>query len=313
MNPQGMKLDIGWLGESWKVLQSRMGEYIGMVLVAGILGYIISFVIQLPFNILFPTLVDQNVGLAFAALGLQIVVSMLAQGIGYIFYAGIMIFTLKQLRGEQAKFEDLFIAFKNPAPYFVGGLLYGLATAIGVLACCVGSIAIAGLLMFMFPLIHDRKLSGVAAFQESINLLKDQWPMAMAYIFCTALFSIAGIIACGIGVLVTMPIMYIAPALAYHKIVGVPDGVHLSPSQYPRNPGDAANMPAAPSAWPTEAPSSTIDPPQTPSPEPSAPVEGWGDTMGADSNPPTMPDPSATVGEADAVIEDPDADRPKDA
>jgi|CXWL01.1.fsa_nt_gi hypothetical protein len=201
--------------------------------------------------------------------------NVLAQGIAFVLTAGIMIFTLKLLRGEAARFEDLFLGFKNFGTYFVAGIIIGVASFLGVFACIIGTVFVQGLLMFVAPLIYDRNLSAMDAAKQSVEMLKSQWAMAGAYYFITALFAFVGVFACCIGIIVTAPILYIAQALAYHKFAGSPTGeAFLSPSGYPRDPSTMGNMPEAPTSWtvgetpaPASEPAPSIDPEPPSSPE----------------------------------------------
>lgn len=260
MNGTQPKIDINWLGECWNILRSRMGEYIGMTLV-GIVGVVVLyFILNIPLQIVFTAMVERFPGIALMALMGQQFTSFLAQGVSYVLFAGVMIFTLKLLRGETAKFEDVFAGFKNFVPYFVAGLAYGIAVGFAYCCFCIPGLILSGLLMFTFPLIYDRNMGPIDAMKESFNLLKDQLGMATVYFLLAYLFAIAGLIACGVGVIVTLPIIYIAQALAYHKIVGGNTAVFVSPSQYPRDPSTADNMPPAPEAWPSEpAPEKPVD------------------------------------------------------
>jgi hypothetical protein len=128
----------------------------------------------------------------------------------------------------------------------------------------------------------------------SVNLLKDQWLMAAGYIFVAGLCSIAGILLCCVGIIATMPIMYIAQAIAYHRMVGGGSAYVQGASPYPRDPGTVANMPAGPESWPAQA----SDAP-TPSASAEAPVI---------EDVPPVEDAEPTPPEDVPVVEDPPTD-----
>lgn len=326
MNASAAKIDIAWLGEAWNVLRSRIGEFIAMTVVGLVISQVIGFMINIPFQIIFATIGGENLGVFFGALMGQMFVSFLAQGLTYVLWAGMMIFTLKVLRGEPAKFEDLFAGFKNFLPNFIAGIVYGFALGLGFLFCCIPGILLGGLLMFVFPLINDKKLQPMEAFSESVRLLKDQLGMATVYFFLSWLFAIAGIIACGVGILVTYPIMLIAPVLAYHKIVGGATGIFTGPGQYPRDPATVSNMPPAPTSWPGQehptpaeeaAADATIaverpaEPVSAPEPGPADPSATMAEAPVADDAtlaeiPATpQPDTDSTLGGAEAYKDEP--------
>ncbi len=272
--PQNVKIDIAWLGECWNILKSRMGEYIAMGLVAGVIGMVVYFVLRIPMEIVFGLSNPSSTEAMFGLLGMGLFVSLFAtaisQGLTFVLSAGLMIYTLKLLRGEPARFEDLFIGFKNFGAYFIAGIIYGIGTTLAMYCCCIPYFFVAGALMFIAPLIYDRNLSAIEAIKTSFEILKPQFLMAAVYFLVSLLFAAVGFIACGIGILVTFPIFYIAPALAYHKIMGSPSGeAYLSPSGYPRDPSTMGNMPEAPTSWPGQdapTPPSDPEPPTAPGP-----------------------------------------------
>jgi uncharacterized membrane protein len=136
--------------------------------------------------------------------------------------AGIMNFSLKVARGAPYAFGDLF----GGAPFFVSVLvanfISGLAVAIGMVFLIVpGVILMLGLSMTL-PLVIDRGLGPIEALQESWKLTDGQ--KANIFIFGLIAFGlcIAGACACGVGLLLVLPILYIAHMYIYLKLTGQP-------------------------------------------------------------------------------------------
>ena len=136
--------------------------------------------------------------------------------------AGIMRFSLNVARGAPYAFGDLF----SGAPYFVSVLVAnfvsGLAIGIGMLFLIVpGVILMLGLSMTL-PLVIDRGLGPIEALQESWKLTDGQ--KANIFIFGLIAFGlcIAGACACGVGILLVLPILYIAHMYIYLKLTGQP-------------------------------------------------------------------------------------------
>lgn len=89
---------------------------------------------------------------------------------------------------------------------------------LGSLASMFVSYSAQALLMFGILLIVDRKMDFWPASMESINIVKTNfWPF-LGFAIVTSLISSLGAIACGIGIIFTMPIGYCAVAVAYREI-----------------------------------------------------------------------------------------------
>ena len=150
--------------------------------------------------------------------------------------AGITNYTLQLTRNGVASMQDMWMGFKNPMPFTGAFFISGIFTALGVCACILGTYVVAGLLMFVWPVMIDRRLGPMEAVRESWNMLKDEWLMATLFLFVVQLCASIGIYACYVGFAVTYPLTFIAPALLYNKYVGHVPQAPPSASPYPRSP-----------------------------------------------------------------------------
>jgi hypothetical protein len=143
---------------------------------------------------------------------------------------GFSLVLLKVLRGETPAFADLFKGFSYYMPVLAAGLLMGLFLTIG-LFCLIAPGIFLGLMwsQTLFLLADDTvaveagrldkaALSGWGAMQRSAALMKDQKVRFFGYAIVLALIGLAGALAVGIGVLITLPFAWLAGAAFYTRL-----------------------------------------------------------------------------------------------
>lgn len=140
---------------------------------------------------------------------------------------------LKQVRGGVVEFKDLFSARDRYLTLLGGMLLHGLLIGIGSLLCVIPGFIVAGLLLFTYPLIIDRKLGVIEAMKTSTEMTKPNLLMFTLFAFVVQLIGSAGTYACYIGLLATLPLMFTMTVAAYRDCFGL----------------EGAALPAAPEPW----------------------------------------------------------------
>jgi len=81
---------------------------------------------------------------------------------------------------------------------------------------------------FAYPLIVDRNMSGFDAVKLSFRAAFANFWRLLGMMLLTSLMSIAGVIACYVGMFLVMPIAYAAIAKAYEQVFGLSDGTEYS-------------------------------------------------------------------------------------
>ncbi len=103
---------------------------------------------------------------------------------------------------------------------FIASLVLGLVPCIGQLASLFVVFVAHALLMFGFFLIVDRNMEFWPASVESFNMVKRNfWPFLGFSIVCNIIGSI-GAVACGIGIVFTLPIQVCILMVAYRDVFG---------------------------------------------------------------------------------------------
>ena len=111
---------------------------------------------------------------------------------------------------------------------------------VGLVVWLCSSLALTALLLPAFPLMAD----GVRAFpalRRSAQAMKAHWLPAAGFVFVMGLLYYVSQLLCFLGMLVTVPMIFLVTALAYRDLAGMPD---ILPPPAPYHP------PAAPGVWP---------------------------------------------------------------
>ena len=133
--------------------------------------------------------------------------------------AGFMYMTLRKLRGEKVTIGDAFKGFENFVNTFVAGLVYLVMVAVGTLFLIVPGIIVGAMFIYMFPFIVDKNMDFTQAFKASLELTSRRLLEHCLFFVVVSLIGVAGVLAFGIGIFVTMPLMYIAFGVAYYNLI----------------------------------------------------------------------------------------------
>jgi hypothetical protein len=145
-------------------------------------------------------------------------------------YAGIYIVSAKLLQRQTCTFSDFFSGFHYFQPLVIFGLIFGILGWIGhlflhhlwlLLLLALVSLALRLLLIFTPFLIIDRRLGLREAMELSLRTVPRRWPQFLGLAFLGGLLMVGGVIALGIGVLVTFPWFLCALTAAYADLFGL--------------------------------------------------------------------------------------------
>jgi hypothetical protein len=112
----------------------------------------------------------------------------------------------------------------SPAPFFGVMVLFGLFWLVVMFVILIITIGFT----FAYPLIVDRKLQGFDAVKLSFKGAFANFWRLLGMMLLTSLLSIAGLLACYVGMFLVMPIGYAAIAKAYEQVFGLSDGMEVS-------------------------------------------------------------------------------------
>jgi hypothetical protein len=213
---QGYDLDIGsCVRRSWDLWKANWGLMVAVNLVVGALvggvGSLISLAVRLPLG--FHSLTGSVAGFCANMLWCFAVAGALM--------GGLFAFNLKLIRGQPAGFADAFAGFGKSfgaltATYVVMTLLVYLGLAL----CVIPGIFLAIAWIFALPLAIDKNLGFWQAMETSRKVVTKHWWTVLALVLLAGLIGVAGIVACCIGIFLTLPLTYAVLMYAYNDLFG---------------------------------------------------------------------------------------------
>jgi uncharacterized membrane protein len=130
----------------------------------------------------------------------------------------LLVMALHAVNGRPVRLPDFQNEINPMATYLVGTLLYGLGVAFSLIFLVVPGIMFAVAYYFYGLIIVDTGADPVAALKEARQLSKGKrWPLFGAGLLA-ALITLLGLVAFGVGLLLTIPVNSIAAAHIYHQL-----------------------------------------------------------------------------------------------
>ncbi|MFC2044391.1 DUF975 family protein [Chloroflexota bacterium] len=147
-------------------------------------------------------------------------VIMLAYGlliIGPVEYGASFVY-LKAARGDKPEIKDMFEAFRNYWNAVLANILVGAIVIIGFIILVIPGIIFACKLVFTPYLVVDRKMEVTEAVKESWRMTNGHaWTVFLIGLLAIPI-GIAGLIAFGVGIIVSIMWVSLALASLYHAI-----------------------------------------------------------------------------------------------
>jgi hypothetical protein len=202
-------------------------------------------------------LYKENIATLIIATVVAILLSAVTLGIlaGPMF-AGIIFITLGLFDGTDPKPEagSLFKGFDYFLNSFLFVIVWGVALTIvsiilsvvpciGIFASMFVGYSATALLMFGLFLIVDKRMEFWPASMESIEIVKTNFWLFLAFSVVTSIIGSIGAIACGIGVVVTVPIQVCILTVAYREVfdqAGEPAGMEGPPPRGADSPDETS-------------------------------------------------------------------------
>lgn len=140
----------------------------------------------------------------------------------YVLWGGVDWLYLRLARGQRAEFADVFAGFSLAfVPLMLFSLVAQLLMAVGLLLLILpGIYLMVAWLMFGPLLILDKRLDFWTAMELSRKVVHRHWWQVFGLLLVSLLVLLAGVLACGIGLFVTVPIATAATVYAYEDIFG---------------------------------------------------------------------------------------------
>jgi uncharacterized membrane protein len=220
---------------AWEKIKADPGTILATIVVGFVLMFIVEFVTSFAAQLVVGVAgsaasmasrhADPMVGIGvfgplyYTALSVGQLINVIVSS---FFIAGIYRFSLKVARGEAYAFNDLLSGMPVFLPVLVANVITGIAVAIGFVFLVVPGVIIALGLSMTLPLIVDKRLGPIDALSESWKLTTGNKGTLFIFGLLAIALIVAGACACFVGILLVLPILYIAHAYIYLRLSGQP-------------------------------------------------------------------------------------------
>ncbi len=205
------------LKEGWQLIKDRYWLFLGITLVAMLVGGAV------PVVLIGPMMVGLYMCLFAKMRGEPVEFGMLFKGFDY-FTQGLVAAAIQTLPVIliMAVGQVIFVAFTLIImPTERGAALppvFWVALVLFVLFVMILSLAVHSLFLFAYPLIADRNLSGLEAIKLSYRAALQNLGGIIGLLLLISGLSILGVLACYVGAFLVMPISFAAYAVAYRRV-----------------------------------------------------------------------------------------------
>lgn len=213
---EGYSTDVSsYLGRGWEIFQQNVGGFVGFL--------IIIFLINVAFGAVGGVLDPAANDPASEQMpsGISALLSVINSVISVPLNAGFYVVAFKLVKRRATTFSDFFRGFNYFLPLLLASIVTGIFILLGLLLLIVPGIYLAVAYSFTVPLILERKMDFWQAMETSRKLISKRWFSFFWLGLLVFLINIAGALACGLGLLVTVPLTYCTYVAAYENILGL--------------------------------------------------------------------------------------------
>ncbi len=149
----------------------------------------------------------------------RMALNVLNSALAYTLLGMMLHIAVRHVRGYTPSLDRLSDLLPKMGKLFIASLVMGAINTVAFALCILPGVVTSGLLMFTLPLVVDRDAEPIEAAQRSFDILKAQWLTAALFHFVVSLLGAVGIIACGVGIVFTMPLYLLSVALQYVQFI----------------------------------------------------------------------------------------------
>lgn len=189
------------LSVGWEAFKARVGFFIGLLLLFGVLTVIPQMVLQ-----------------SIEEVWLAVVLAIVFQIFQYFLTIGLIKISLDIVDGGQPELSDLFSGGSILLPYVLSSLLYGIIVAIGMLLLIVPGVIASLIFVFYGYVIIDKGLGPIEALKASAAITKGARWQILGFMLVIGLLILVGALLLGLGLFVTVPVAFVAIAFAYRQL-----------------------------------------------------------------------------------------------
>ena len=138
-------------------------------------------------------------------------------------YVGLIYITNKFNNKATIEISDLFIGYRqNFLQIIFYTFLVDIILIISAFLCVVPMFLVFPLLLLGYPILLFENKNAIDSIKKSVNIAKDHYSIFLGTGLLGLLISISGILACCIGIIVTMPFIMVVMYSSYCAFLGKP-------------------------------------------------------------------------------------------
>ena len=204
----------------WQKFQQNMGPillgtliYLAASAVIGILWFFVA-------GAIIGVGGDSGAGF-FAFLLTSAVMGVVFVALFFVIQAGITRAALRITDGQPVDLSTL-LSLDDIGQVVIASLLVGLASAIGFVLCYVPGLVVMVFTGFTMQFVIDKRMSATDAIRASVELVNRNLGTMVLLLVAGYVANAIGSALCGIGLLVSMPVVILANTYAYRRMLGEP-------------------------------------------------------------------------------------------
>lgn len=191
-----------YLKEGWELFKSRPGEFIVFTIILAVVTAVLS--------------------------KLDFIGTLASTAVTPVLYAGFIIVVFMLLRGQEVQFGDFFKGYNYFLPLFLASIVMSLLVTIGTFLLVLPGIYLIVSYMFVSMLIVDYHMEFWQAMETSRKIVTKNWFSLFVFALILFVINLLGMLALGIGLLVTLPLSVCSICVAYRDIVGLHEAGELT-------------------------------------------------------------------------------------
>lgn len=138
-------------------------------------------------------------------------------------YVGLIFIVNKYNTKNPIEFSDLFIGYRqNFVNILIYSLISGVISSVALSICFLPFFFVYPLLLLGYPILLFENASATEALGKSFNIAKENYGIFLGTTLVGLLISAAGIVLCGIGLIITAPFIMVVMYSAYCAFLGKP-------------------------------------------------------------------------------------------
>ncbi len=186
------QVNIGnWISRGWDMTFSDIGPII-----------LISFIYLVVIAVASSTLIGEFV-----------VIGPLNVGFFFLFF--------QKIRGEKIEIGDIGKGFNFFAAAVLSHIIISFFISIGFIFCIIPGIIVSALYIFTPALIVEKNLDFWQAMEASRKIVSHYLFEMSIFVIVLGFINLLGVLLCGVGVLISIPLTFGAMAAAYDELIGL--------------------------------------------------------------------------------------------